>query len=140
MAEQASGARNPISILGVWLTTLAAFAFIAFYSVDAFGLLAASPYAGIFGFLCLPAVFVLALLLIPIGIWREDRRRRRGLEALGKRSGTHPVFSRDRVRGSSPERTGRGIRETGCRRRSIIERHSIKNRTILRYGFNTATL
>ena len=79
VTKEASGARNPVSILGVWLTTLAAFAFIAFYTVDAFGLLAASPYAGIFGFLCLPAVFVLGLLLIPIGIWREDRRRRRGL-------------------------------------------------------------
>ena len=75
MTEKASDVRNPVSILGVWLTTLAAFAFIAYYAVDAFGLLAASPYAGIFGFLCLPAVFVLGLLLIPIGIWREDWRR-----------------------------------------------------------------
>jgi hypothetical protein len=79
VAEHAWGARNPISIFGVWLTTLAAFAFIAFYTIDAFGLLALSPYAGIFGFLCLPAVFVIGLLLIPIGIWREDRRRRQGL-------------------------------------------------------------
>src|SRR6186997_2983525 len=45
--------------------------------MDQFGLLA-SPYAGLFGFMIAPAVFALGLLLIPIGIWVEARRRRAG--------------------------------------------------------------
>ena len=77
MAEQASRGRNPVSIGGLWLTTLAAFGFIAFCALEAFDLLA-SPYAGIFGFVLIPCVFLLGLALIPLGIWLEDRRRRRG--------------------------------------------------------------
>lgn len=71
-------ARNPISLLGVWLTTLSAVAFVVYYFAEVFGLIA-SPYAGLFGFVLVPAVFLLGLLLIPIGIWREGRRRRRGI-------------------------------------------------------------
>lgn len=70
-------ARNPISIAGVWLTTLSAFAFLVYYAVEWFGLIA-SPYAGLFGFVAVPAVFLVGLLLVPIGVLREGRRRRRG--------------------------------------------------------------
>ena len=70
-------ARNPISIAGAWLTTVAAFAFIAYYAAEYFALLE-NPYSGIFGFVLVPAAFVAGLLLIPLGIWREARRRRRG--------------------------------------------------------------
>jgi hypothetical protein len=73
-------ARNPVSILGVWLTTLGSMAFVVYYLVEWFGLVA-SPYAGLFGFVLVPAVFLAGLILIPIGIWREGRRRRRGLAA-----------------------------------------------------------
>ena len=37
-----------------------------------------SPYAGILGYVAIPAVFVAGLVLIPFGVWRESRRRRRG--------------------------------------------------------------
>jgi nitrate/TMAO reductase-like tetraheme cytochrome c subunit len=37
-----------------------------------------SPYVGIFAFLILPGVFVLGLLLIPLGAWLERRRIARG--------------------------------------------------------------
>ena len=47
--------------MGAWLTTLAAFAFIAYFIVDSLGLLA-SPYAGLFGFIVVPAFFILGLL------------------------------------------------------------------------------
>lgn len=71
--------RNPISIFGVWLTTLAAFAFVTYYVAEELGLLT-SPYAGLFGFVVAPAVFLLGLALIPAGMWRESRRRRLGGE------------------------------------------------------------
>lgn len=77
---QPSLARNPVSLVGAWLTTLSAFAFVVYYAVEWFGLIV-SPYAGLFGFVLVPAVFLTGLLLIPIGIWREGRRRRRGAGA-----------------------------------------------------------
>jgi hypothetical protein len=70
-------ARNPITILGIWLTTLGAFAFVTYYVVEELGLLS-SPYAGLFGFIVAPAIFLLGLVLVPVGIWWESRRRRRG--------------------------------------------------------------
>jgi nitrate/TMAO reductase-like tetraheme cytochrome c subunit len=71
--------RNPISIAGAWITTLSVCAFVTYLALDQFGLLA-SPYAGLFGFMVVPAFFVVGLVLIPIGIWREGRRRRAGHE------------------------------------------------------------
>lgn len=69
--------RNPVSLAGVWLTTLAAFAFLGYLIAGWFGLFA-TPYAGLIGYVAIPAVFLLGLALVPIGIWRESRRRRRG--------------------------------------------------------------
>jgi hypothetical protein len=71
---------NPVSIAGAWITTLAAFAFLTFIALEAFGLMA-SPYAGLFGFILVPLVFVGGLVLIPIGIAVEARRRRAGRAA-----------------------------------------------------------
>jgi hypothetical protein len=70
-------ARNPLTLVGIALTTASAFAFITYYILDELGLLT-SPYAGLFGFFAVPAVFLVGLVLIPFGIWREGKRRRRG--------------------------------------------------------------
>lgn len=72
-------ARNPISLVGAWLTTLAAFAFFTFQAAEWF-LLVQSPYSGLIGFVVLPGLFVAGLLLIPVGMWREARRRRAGFD------------------------------------------------------------
>ena len=72
--------RNPWSLAGAWLTTVSAVAFVAYYAAEEFGLLA-SPYSGLLGFVVVPALFLAGLLLIPFGIWREARRRRRGSPA-----------------------------------------------------------
>ncbi|MEZ5316106.1 MAG: NapC/NirT family cytochrome c [Vicinamibacterales bacterium] len=69
--------RNPLSLAGAWLTTLSAFSFLTYLGLSAFGLIG-SPYAGIFGFVFLPACFLFGLALIPLGMWREGRRRRAG--------------------------------------------------------------
>ena len=59
---------NPISLIGGALTTASAMILIGFWVVDIFGRGGpASPYVGIIIDLCLPALFVLGLLLIPIG-------------------------------------------------------------------------
>lgn len=78
MSKQSS-VRNPLSVAGAWLTTLGALAFLTYLAASVFGLLS-NPYAGLFGGLLAPAVFVLGLLLIPFGMWREGRRRRAGRE------------------------------------------------------------
>ena len=77
MTDRPSLWRNPLSIAGAWITTLSAFAFIVYFITESLGLLD-NPYSGLFGFIGVPAVFLIGLLLIPIGIWREGRRRKRG--------------------------------------------------------------
>jgi NapC/NirT cytochrome c family, N-terminal region len=68
---------NPLTLIGAGLTTASAVAFIAYYVVESMGFLE-NPYAGLIGFVLIPALFVLGLLLIPLGAWKESRRRRRG--------------------------------------------------------------
>ena len=74
MADQPALARNPVSIAGAWLTTAGAVAFITYIVLDSFGLIF-SPYSGLLGYVLVPVIFVAGLLLIPVGIWREGRRR-----------------------------------------------------------------
>lgn len=71
-------AQNPITGVGVFLTTISAVLFLLFFVADLFGL-HANPYLGIIFFLVLPAFFLLGLVLIPAGIIRERRHRLRGL-------------------------------------------------------------
>ena len=80
-------AHNSISLIGVGLTTASALTLIGFWVVDVFGHGgSANPYVGIVFDLCLPALFVLGLILIPIGMWI----RRRRLKATGQLPSTYP--------------------------------------------------
>src|SRR5215469_14064474 len=78
---------NSISLIGVALTTASALILIGFWVVGAFGHGgSANPYVGIIVDVCLPILFVIGLLLIPIGIsWR-----RRQLKAAGELPTTYP--------------------------------------------------
>jgi hypothetical protein len=69
--------RSPLSVAGMVLTTISAVLFLVVFLADLFGL-HTNPYLGILFFLVLPAVFVLGLLLIPVGAWVERRRRAAG--------------------------------------------------------------
>src|SRR5262249_17412994 len=82
-------ANNPISLIGVGLTTASALTLIGFWVVDAFGHGGSSnPYVGIIFDLGLPLLFILGLILIPIGIsWP-----RRQLKAADKLSTIYPKF------------------------------------------------
>jgi hypothetical protein len=80
MARDVRLIRSPISIAGMVLTTVAAVVFLIVLLADLFGL-HTNPYLGILFFLLLPAVFVLGLLLIPLGAWIERRRRAAGKPA-----------------------------------------------------------
>ena len=71
--------RNPLSILGGWVVTLSAFIFLLVFLIDLFGL-HHNPYVGLIFFLIVPMLFVLGLVLIPLGLVLEHRRQQRGLQ------------------------------------------------------------
>jgi nitrate/TMAO reductase-like tetraheme cytochrome c subunit len=70
-------ARNPLSLVGIAVATAAATLFLVFLLLELLGLLT-NPYIGLLLFVAIPAAFILALLLIPIGMWWSARRTRRG--------------------------------------------------------------
>jgi hypothetical protein len=70
--------RHPLSVIGAWLTTASAFVFIFVFVIDLFGL-HANPYFGLIFFVLLPVLFVLGLLMIPLGSVLERRREAQGL-------------------------------------------------------------
>lgn len=68
---------NVLSAIGAALTTVGAVLFLVFFAMDLAGV-PTSPYLGIVTFVLLPAIFLLGLLLIPIGFWRARRRVAQG--------------------------------------------------------------
>jgi hypothetical protein len=83
-----------MSVLGAVLTTAGAVLFLVFFFLDLAGF-HTNPYLGIVTFVLLPVVFVIGLLLIPLGLWR--RRRRNALSGRGRLWPTLD-FSRRRTR------------------------------------------
>lgn len=67
-----SAVRNPISLIGIAVTTAAAVVFLVLLALELFGQIR-NPYFGLLLFVAVPAVFVMGLLMIPIGIWRQRR-------------------------------------------------------------------
>src|SRR5277367_3820886 len=81
---------NPVSLIGGALTSASALTLIGFWVVGVFGHGgSANPYLGILFDLILPGLFVLGLILIPIGMFL----RRRSLKAAGKVPSTFPAVS-----------------------------------------------
>src|ERR1035441_6963057 len=78
---------NPTSLIGGALTTASAFVLIGFWVVNTFGRGGSNnPYLGILFDVFLPGLFVLGLILIPIGIWLRYNR----LKALGELPSIYP--------------------------------------------------
>jgi nitrate/TMAO reductase-like tetraheme cytochrome c subunit len=80
--------QNTISLIGVVLTTSSAITLIGFWIYDFVLPGPPHPYVGILLFLILPGVFLLGLLLIPIGIGL----RRRQLREKGELPTTYPAI------------------------------------------------
>jgi hypothetical protein len=80
--------QNPITLTGAVVTTSTALTTIAFWFYDIFLPGPPHPYIGILVFLILPGIFVLGLLLIPLGIWL----RRRNLRRSGQLPGIYPAI------------------------------------------------
>ncbi|MGD0547076.1 MAG: NapC/NirT family cytochrome c [Terracidiphilus sp.] len=60
---------NPISLAGGAVTTASGVTMIGYWLVELFGRPNDNPYLGIIFFLLLPAVFIVGLLLIPVGVY-----------------------------------------------------------------------
>ena len=69
-----SAVRNPVSLIGIAVTTAAAVVFLVLLTLEFTGQIR-NPYPGLLFFVAVPFVFVLGLLLIPIGIWRQPAGR-----------------------------------------------------------------
>lgn len=76
MAGREALARHPLAIAGALITTTSAVAFIALGIAMLAGLFN-NPYAGLVVLVAIPAVFALGLLLIPAGMWLQQRRLKR---------------------------------------------------------------
>ncbi len=83
MSSRAALARHPLAIVGAVIATVTAVVFIALVLAVVFGLLN-NPYAGLLVFVALPAVFVIGLLLIPLGMWLQARKLRHDPTAVAE--------------------------------------------------------
>lgn len=79
--------RNPISLFGAAVVTATGILIVTLFTLETFGL-RGSPYIGILAYLVLPILFILGLLLIPVGIARQRRRDR----LAGERGEASPAF------------------------------------------------
>ena len=85
---------NPISLAGGAITSASGVTMIGYWLVELFGRPNDNPYLGIIFFLLLPALFVVGLLLIPVGVFT----RRRKLQKAGEIPAEFPkVDLNDRI-------------------------------------------
>ena len=67
--------RNVVTLIGAVLTTVSSLVFLTLFVLDLFGF-HGGPYVGIIVFVVMPALFVVGLLLIPIGGWIERQSKK----------------------------------------------------------------
>lgn len=85
---------NPISLAGGAITTGSGVTMVSYWLAETAGHLSANPYLGIIFFLILPALFLLGLAIIPVGIFV----RRRTLQKAGHIPAVFPrVDFNDRI-------------------------------------------
>ncbi len=77
---------NPVTLIGSGLTTASAITLLTFWVMDLIGHTYSNPYLGIIFFLFLPVLFVLGLILIPVGMLL----RRRALKQAGRIPDVYP--------------------------------------------------
>ena len=73
--------RHPLAIAGALVTAISAVVFIALVGAALMGVFD-NPYAGLVIFVAIPAVLVLGLLLIPLGMWLQRRKLARHPETV----------------------------------------------------------
>ena len=72
-----AAARNPVSVIGGAIATATGFSFLVLLSLQFLGYLT-NPYIGLVIYIAIPTLFLMGLLLIPIGgWWNADRKSTR---------------------------------------------------------------
>jgi hypothetical protein len=84
--------RNTVSLIGVILAALSATLIVLLSIVAAAGLAGPGPYFGVVSYVVLPAVFVLGVLLIILGLIWERRRVRLAARRTGAPVPPLPIF------------------------------------------------
>ena len=85
---------NPISLTGGAITTASGITMIGYWVTELVGRPNANPYLGIIFFLILPMLFILGLVLIPVGVFL----RRKALQRVGQVPAEFPkVDFNDRI-------------------------------------------
>jgi hypothetical protein len=85
---------NPVSLAGGAITTASGITMISYWLAELAGHLSDNPYLGIIFLLILPAIFLLGLALIPVGIFL----RRRALKKAGQIPAVFPrIDFNDRI-------------------------------------------
>jgi nitrate/TMAO reductase-like tetraheme cytochrome c subunit len=85
---------NPISLAGGAITSASGVTMIGYWLVELFGRPNDNPYLGLIFFLLLPALFVIGLLLIPVGVTMRYKK----LHAAGQIPAVYPkVDLNDRI-------------------------------------------
>jgi nitrate/TMAO reductase-like tetraheme cytochrome c subunit len=69
--------RNPVTMIGIALAVVSLANILFLFAIDFFSS-KPSPYIGIFAYMVMPGFLILGLLLVPVGMWWERRRMRRG--------------------------------------------------------------
>ena len=67
---------NRITLAGAILTTSSALTMVGFWLLEVLQLRTVHPYGGIILYLILPGIFVLGLVLMPVGVFLRRRRLR----------------------------------------------------------------
>lgn len=68
---------NPVSLAGGALTSASGATMVGYWAFELLGHLNSNPYTGIIFLLVLPAIFILGLLLIPLGILQRRKKLQR---------------------------------------------------------------
>jgi len=91
--------RHPVSFAGAALATVSGLSILALFTSSLFGFEGGGPYVGILAYVLLPGLFVLGLLLMPVGLALARRRRIR-LAATGSSEPKLPIldFNSPRMR------------------------------------------
>ncbi|HXV76037.1 MAG TPA: NapC/NirT family cytochrome c [Candidatus Polarisedimenticolaceae bacterium] len=82
--------RNPVSLLGTAITTASALVFCGLFAIELTSR-HENPYLGILSYMVLPGLFVVGLVLIPIGAARA-RKKARAAAARGEKFQDFPII------------------------------------------------